>query len=143
MSHGIAWRCRARLSIGLSDSGLRLQARVLSNQSPTFNWAKGAAGGDVRFQSDLSSAVIREGRRVSCDARCWNRARQTPHVAAETHSPDSRNRNMAGHVWLPNPRSVGSHCGHRRRTRILVETVVEVVVKPNGFVEAVFNVARG
>ena len=125
----------------LSDSERRLQARVLSNQSPTFHWAKGAAGGDVRFQSDLSSTVIREG--VSCDARCWNRARQTPHVAAEAHSPDSRNRNVAGHVWLPNPRSAGSRCGHRRRTRILVETVVEAVVKPNGFVETVFNVTRG
>ena len=100
-----------------------------------------AQQGDVCFQADLSSAVIREG--VSCDARCWNRARQTPHVAAETHSPDSRNRNMAGHVWLANPRSAGSRCGHRRRTRILVETVVEAVVKPNGFVETVFNVTRG
>ena len=141
MSHGIAWRCRARLSIGLSDSELRLQARVLSSQSPTFNWAKGAAGGDVRFQSDLSSAVIREGP-VSCDARCWNRARQTPHVAAEAHSPDSRNRNMAGHVWLPNARSAGSRCGHRHRTRILVETVLETVVKPMTFLETVFTITE-
>ena len=98
----------------------------------------------VMSGSNLISAQPSSGRGgVSCDARCWNRARQTPHVAAEAHSPDSRNRNMAGHVWLPNQRSAGSRCGHRRRTRILVETVVEAVVKPNGFVETVFNVTRG
>ena len=98
-------------------------------------------GGDFRFQSNLSSTVIREG--VGCDARCWNRARQTPHVAAEAHSPDSRNRSMAGHVWLPTPRSAGSRCGHRRSISILVETIVEAVVKPNGFVEAVNSTIGG
>ena len=66
-----------------------------------------------------------------------------PHVAANAHSPDSRNRSMAGHVWLPSPRSAGNRCGHRRRTRILVETVVEAVVKPSVFLETVFNVTRG
>ena len=52
-------------------------------------------------------------------------------------APSGRKRSTAGHAWLPNPRSAGNRCGHRRRTRILVETVVEAVVEPNGFVETV------
>ena len=58
-------------------------------------------------------------------------------ASANAHSPDSSNRSTAGRVWLPNPRSAGSRCGHRRRIRILVETVVEAVVEPKGFVETV------
>ena len=82
----------------------------------------------------------------------WERARASmllPVVrssrcaSANAHSPDINNRRTAGRVWLANPRSAGNRCGHRRRTRILVETVVEAVVKPNGFLETVFNVAGG
>ena len=52
-------------------------------------------------------------------------------------APSGRKRSAAGDAWLPNPRSAGNRCGHRRRTRILVEAVVEAVVKPNGFVDTV------
>ena len=51
--------------------------------------------------------------------------------------PDVRNHRTAGNACFSNPGLAGNRCGHRRLARILEETVVEAVVKPQTFVETV------
>ena len=51
--------------------------------------------------------------------------------------PDVRNHRTAGNACFSNPGLAGNRCGHRRKTRILEETVVETVVKPQTCVETV------
>ena len=92
----------------------------------------------------LASQNQRTCRRTRSSIQSRLRSTRTSHCTSDRlHAPRGRKHSTAGNAWLPIPRSAGSRCGHRRRTRILVETVVEAVVKPNGFVETVSNVTRG
>ena len=51
--------------------------------------------------------------------------------------PDVRNHRTAGNACVSKPGLAGNRCGHRRITRILEETVVDTVVKPQVFPETV------
>ena len=59
------------------------------------------------------------------------------HTVGKLQPADGRKHRTAENASFPNPGVAGNRCGHCRETHILVETVVETVVKPMTFVETV------